>query len=464
VDLGVDQRAVDDAVAELVADELVVLDQITDGAEELEVCDRENLERLLRMTRAESRPVFTALPVENLPLFLAHHQGLGTHHATIDDLKSALESIFGWPVSADLLETEILPARIEPYLPAWLDTLMTEADLVWFGTGERRLALALDSDRRLLQGPMGTLSRELAAVFPDSPGRYTFDDLLRLSRMDSSRLHDLLWHGAWEGLLSTDTFVPVRHGVATRFKPRSISDRPARPVRRRPRFKRWRSELQLTGAWRLLADNGEPGDALDREEDDRERARILLDRYGVVFRELVEREPPGLGWRELFRSLRMLELAGEVVAGRFFEGVPGLQFVSKAGLRLLQDGLPADRVWWLNAADPASPCGLGPLTAGMDLPRRIPTNHVVFHGSRVVLVSRQRGARLEFRVPPDHPELSQYLDVLRLQLGRSVQPRSAITVEKINGEPAPLSPYRARLEEVCQVIRTPMALKLSRRY
>ncbi len=160
----------------------------------------------------------------------------------------------------------------------------------------------------------------------------------------------------------------------------------------------------------------------------------------------------------------MLELSGEVVAGRFFEGIPGLQFMSLPALRVLQDGLPEDNVWWLNAADPASPCGLGAVELGLDLPRRIPSNHMVFHGRRLVLVSERRGAHLAIHVPADHPRLADYFDFLKVQLGRTVRPRRSITVETINDEPATASPYRAVLQDLFHVTRTPNALRLGRKY
>jgi ATP-dependent Lhr-like helicase len=160
----------------------------------------------------------------------------------------------------------------------------------------------------------------------------------------------------------------------------------------------------------------------------------------------------------------MLELAGEVVAGRFFDGIPGLQFMARAAFHRLEEGLPEDLVWWVNAADPASPCGLAAIDLGLALPRRVPSNHLVFHGRRLVLTSERRGGRLTIAVGPDHPRLGDYLGVLRAQLGRSVQPRSAITVDEINGQPAGTSPYRPGLQDAFQVSRTPTALKLSRRY
>jgi ATP-dependent Lhr-like helicase len=62
----------------------------------------------------------------------------------------------------------------------------------------------------------------------------------------------------------------------------------------------------------------------------------LLARYGVLFRELATLESPALRWSEVFRALRIMELSGEIVAGHFFEGLSGPQFLTPAALRLLR--------------------------------------------------------------------------------------------------------------------------------
>ena len=72
---------------------------------------------------------------------LAHHQGLGTSNATLEDLKTVLERLFGWPIDAAGLETEILPARLDPYLPSWLDALMSDKTRAEARQAALRLAL-----------------------------------------------------------------------------------------------------------------------------------------------------------------------------------------------------------------------------------------------------------------------------------------------------------------------------------
>ena len=53
---------------------------------------------------------------------------------------------------------------------------------------------------------------------------------------------------------------------------------------------------------------------------------MLLRRYGVVFRDLIERESNVPRWREVLITLRRLEDRGEVRGGRFVSGFLGEQF------------------------------------------------------------------------------------------------------------------------------------------
>jgi ATP-dependent Lhr-like helicase len=55
-------------------------------------------------------------------------------------------------------------------------------------------------------------------------------------------------------------------------------------------------------------------------------ARLFLNRWGIVFRDLVVREPLCPPWRELVRVYRRLEARGELRGGRFLHGFAGEQF------------------------------------------------------------------------------------------------------------------------------------------
>jgi ATP-dependent helicase Lhr and Lhr-like helicase len=443
----------DGMLEDLAGDEQVVLDRLVAGSDSLLVCDRENLEILLRISRARARaqvqPAVRTQPIERLPLMVARHQGLLRRGSSAENLKAAWENLLGCPMPAHLWEEEVLPARVEGFMARWLDALFVEGGLVWLGCGRRRLTFCFPQDVELYREQTDSLEAE--SVLPGPAGRYSFWDIADHVRKagrsaDSSEVASLLWDLAWKGLITCDSFAPVRRGLATGFR----AEEPSRDGSRRTRFNRWQAERPGAGFWYLVAPGAGERDALDEEELARDRVRQVLRRYGVVFRELLENELSPLRWSRLFRSLRMMEFSGEVVSGRFFDGVSGLQFalptvVEELAQEPAGSGGSEGPVWWINAADPASLCGVDIPGLKAVLPSRLSSSHVVFDGPDVVVVSRRRGRELELRVPPDAARLEEYLGFIRVLTGRDSRPMNAVHVETINGEPAPASPYKRRL-------------------
>ncbi|MCY2967342.1 MAG: hypothetical protein NT069_27525, partial [Planctomycetota bacterium] len=87
----------------------------------------------------------------------------------------------------------------------------------------------------------------------------------------------------------------------------------------------------------------------------------LLRRWGVVFRDLLEREPGAPRWFELLQVLRRLEARGEIRGGRFITGVAGEQFALGDTVRLLRqlrDDGPKQELVILSAADPLNLVGI----------------------------------------------------------------------------------------------------------
>src|SRR6266545_1437779 len=129
----------------------VVLDRLGEESAAPEVCDAANLEALLRSFRRSRQPAFEALEMRYLPLFLAGFQGLTRRGDSLEELQKKLEQLFGIPLPAGAWEEEVLPARLEPYFTAWLDSLMQTSDLMWFGCGEGKLSFAFPEDLDLFR-------------------------------------------------------------------------------------------------------------------------------------------------------------------------------------------------------------------------------------------------------------------------------------------------------------------------
>ena len=457
---GRDPGALDTLIDSLVEDRTIIRDILTEGGSEIEICDAENFEHLLGFLRREAMPSFTALPPEQLGLFLACRQGLAERASNEEALRESVESLFGYPSLAGNWESEILPARLKGYRRQWLDRLLAESDLEWFGCGDKRIAFRLAGDAALYPGaaeradhaaapPGADAARSgvaaIASFFADPRARYSFWDLHERSSISTERFSESVWHEVWQGRLLCDSFEVVRRGLASDFTPEPVGPE-RRPLSRRGSFNRWKTSRPTVGTW-YLPERSDEGDLIDAEEQAKERVRQLLDRYGILFRELLKHELPAFRWGSLFRSLRIMELAGEVLSGSFFEGIPGLQFISHSAFRALQEGLPEDAVYWMNAADPASLCGIE-LPGRRGLPSRLPSNHVVFRGGLPVLVSRRSGMELDIRVPPEDAMLPRYLSLFPESLARDYEPPKSIKVEMINGIVVRESPYRQVLVDL----------------
>ena len=178
-------------------------------------------------------------------------------------------------------------------------------------------------------------------------------------------------------------------------------------------------------------------------EDAKMRVRILLDRYGFVNRELVTRE--GQSWGTCFRALRVMELAGEVSGGLFFQGLSGPQFALPSTLHRLREPMPSTAVWWVNATDCASPCGLG--LDWPELPQRRASNYLAFIGEDLAVVVENGGKSLRFLISPDHPATDEALAVL-VHIARW---RRRIEVHSINDADAIDSPWLLPLDRVLRV-------------
>ncbi|MCL5743066.1 MAG: hypothetical protein M1541_03920, partial [Acidobacteria bacterium] len=73
------------------------------------------------------------------------------------------------------------------------------------------------------------------------------------------------------------------------------------------------------GRWALLRRSSERGSP-------EAFARQLLERWGVVFRDLLARETLAPPWRDLLVALRMMEARGEIRGGRFVAAFVGEPF------------------------------------------------------------------------------------------------------------------------------------------
>ena len=442
--LGLDDELLEAAIAELVQARQVVVDTFTAEENALAICDATNLEILLRMQRRANRPAFKPLSVDTLPLFLATHQGLTTEDDSIEALQQSLDTLFGYPAPCGAWEEYLLPARVAAYRKSHLDSLLHDTGLLWYGCGVKRTAFAFAEDLELYteNEKLTDNEEEIAGLFREKDRGYSFFDLQNRSTVDSTTLSKRLWQLIWLGRVVGDSYNLVRKGIENDFTPMPIADK--RIGRgRRAGLSRWESSRPLAGTYSLLPQpkNGENTDLIRAQELNKDRARQLLTRYGIIFRDLPGKESSYLQWRSIYKTLPRMELSGEILAGYFFEGLEGPQFLTPETFQQLQKGFDHDAIFWLNACDPASLCGIGPDGLRRNLPKRLATTYLVYHGKKIVLTLKKNGREMEFFIPPDHPLIARYLEVCKVLLTRDFNPLKALVVDSINGATPSRSEY-----------------------
>lgn len=225
----------------------------------------------------------------------------------------------------------MLPARLDRYDPAWLDTLCLAGDAGWahltaaagIGADRKpslRVALLLRehsdawqalrfADRNDAREADGRLTEPARVVlqFLRGKGASFLNEIVRGCAIDEPAARLALAALAVSGLVVSDGFAGVRAITRTLRNRRQPPDRRQNPV----------------GRWSTVPVESS---LANRELAIEMQARALLARYGIVFRRVLARETNAATWRSLTAVYRRLEARGEIRGGRFVAGMSGEQF------------------------------------------------------------------------------------------------------------------------------------------
>ncbi len=414
-------------------------------------CDAENFEVLLRWQRAARRPQFETLPVSHLPQLFARLQRFD-RPSNDQTVTETIEVLRGYSAHLQSLLFDIFPARLKGFNDHQLDTTFSSLEMTWLGTAKGQCTLCYPEDIELLkEATTDTPDNPVKHGFIDTNASYSYRQITQQLQQPSGirpeyqqeqktdDINEQWWEAIWRGTLSADSLAPLRKGLQSNYRlpGQSHAGRPMATRRRvRPSVATW------PGNWHLLEDAAEHNDPLTELEESRERVHLLLDRYGVITREIANREGGVFKWKHLFRTLRIMELSGEVLQGLFYEQLGGPQFISQRALnRLQQKDKPVEH-FWCSATDPAAPCGLG--LAWPELPTRRPQNFLGFYQGNLALVIENLGRRLHFYIDAQHEAIDLILEPC-VHIART---RGKMTVHEINGDPVRTSPYTPALSRV----------------
>jgi ATP-dependent Lhr-like helicase len=376
---------------------------IHSSSPETEWCDRRLLARIHRYTvkrlRAEIEPVHASDFLRFL--FDWQHVTSSARMQGSDAIASILAQLEGFDVAASAWETEVLPARIAEYDPAWLDEQCLAGRIAWMrlaprGTDAERGAapvrstpIALLARRNLklwssfvsaTQPNDLTAKAQQTAEFIQQHGASFFDEIAEGAGLLPNQAEEALAELVALGLLNADSFGGLRALLVPADR-RRTSLRDARRRRRPPIF-----GMQDAGRWSLLR-RGITQEQPPSNEAIEHVCRTLLRRWGVVFWKVLERESKWLPpWRDLLLCLRRLEARGEVRGGRFVAGFSGEQFALPEAVGALRDArrsAEANQLVSLSAADPLNLIGI--LTPGSRLPSLIANRVLYRDGSPIAL-------------------------------------------------------------------------------
>jgi ATP-dependent Lhr-like helicase len=355
----------------------------------------------------------------------------------------------------------VLPARIEGYEPALLDTLISAGEVLWLGVeplGEHdgRIALFLTDQAKALlpthaSGVQSGLADREARIcaFLTRHGASFFGPVHDAAGGGfPQETVDALWSLVWTGLVTNDTLHPLRAYAAG----------PER-VRRRSRATPFRSRRLIPpaaeGRWSVVS-------VLDRATPTAWAKAVteqLLARHGIVTREVTTVDPLPGGFSAVYPVLRRLEETGRVRRGYFVAGLGAAQFAQPGAVDLLRaerDVGDEPQVATLAATDPANPYGA--LVGWPDWPGGESARATRSAGARVALVDGAlaawiaRGDRqLLAALPAEEPDRSRVARALARELVRLAYhdpaERRGWLIAEINGAPAAASPLSAFLIE-----------------
>ncbi|MGH8589973.1 MAG: Lhr family helicase, partial [Gammaproteobacteria bacterium] len=335
-DLRVPENEVMSALHALEAQGAVLRGAFTGG--EIEWCDRRLLARIHRYTvdrlRREIEPVSGADFMRFL--FAWQHMSADSRLCGEAALPTVLGRLMCFEAPAPAWEADLLPARLSDYDPDWLDRWCLSGQGAWRrrmpstpgegATATLRMAAITLLRRHDLAtweaittspgaGPVVSAAAEAVRAALSAGGALFFDDLLARLRLLPSQLETALSELAGQGLAACDGFAGLRALCAR-----------AGTGRRRTREVR-AAQMAAAGRWSLTgmprasaavpAVGSGTGRGVEVEGGAEFAARVLLDRYGVVFRRLCTREPWLPPWRELVAVYRRREARGELRGGRF---------------------------------------------------------------------------------------------------------------------------------------------------
>lgn len=391
---GLDKLEIETALLKLEAEGFVIRGVFTPGTRETEWSARRLLARIhsytLNRLRQEIEPVSSA----DFVRFLLAWQKVAPDHQMEgpESVRAIIEQLEGFEAPAAAWEGELLPGRLHEYDPAWLDALCLSGEVVWARLTPPMRSTNENGAERMRSGapvrntPIALLRRKnfglWSSVFPSSSqevretdfstttqvvfeylrqrGASFFTDIVENTKLLRSQVEESLAELVANGVVVSDSFTGLRALLTPGSRKTQAA---ARRKQRQPVY-----EMASAGRWSILQrsnNEGVPSSTSNHRAVDPDTAEevawVLLKRYGVIFKRLLEREGVAIPWRVMLRVYHRLEARGEVRGGRFVAGISGEQFAlpdAVGMLRAIRRQGTQENLISVSAADPLNLVGI----------------------------------------------------------------------------------------------------------
>ena len=335
------------------------------------------LARVRRRSLDRARAAVAPVPPAALQRLVLERAGLDEPGGGVDALAEALAALEGVWLPAGLWESVVLPARVVDYRPAMLDELIAAGEVIWQARPIGDAASRSDA-ARVRSGAADVPAPGEIAFFPtDSALAPVAGEAIALGEPEAAEgretgvTEEELWRLVREGAATGRSFEPVRRALVpaagTRTAPPS---RRVRSRRGRRRMMGMPSAGDMTVAGRLSSVVASTSwvrlSSTSAGDEERAIAEVesLLDRYGVVCRDLALTFGGAGGLGPLMPVLRRMEETGVVLRGSFIEGLGPAQFAERESVERLRSLTPgpagaAETPVVLDLKDPACLVGRG---------------------------------------------------------------------------------------------------------
>ncbi|MBI3738871.1 MAG: hypothetical protein HY258_07475, partial [Chloroflexi bacterium] len=318
-----DRYAFDETRLEKILDDLVASREIVTGVffqsasdqtlQPPQYCHRNLLEQIHRHTLTLLRKEIQPVSIFAYADFLTRWQKVQTRVKDAEGTRRALEKLRGVTLPLDVWMREVLPARVSDFDATDLNALCQSGELIWVAE-KSRARFFFRGEGALFLNPSGEveLSADAQCVydFLKSEGASFSADLENGLKMKRDAIQNALIELAQAGRVTNDSLdaLGAISGTTARVAapesdlemelsarrptPRGLTQTRYREAKRRV-AKKLRAEIPRgawSGRWSLVQRASVMGAALSEDERAEKIARVLLERYGVVTREGLERE------------------------------------------------------------------------------------------------------------------------------------------------------------------------------